>query len=66
MGDHIKTNQPGGDAAVGVGGRAAVDALVTGADLANEQRHGAARRVERDGVLGTVRHVVRVCRQQNH
>ena len=59
-------SKPGGDAAVGVGGGAAVDALVAGADLADEQRHGAARWVERDGVLGTVRHVVRVCRQQNH
>ena len=51
---------PRGDSAVGVGGRAAVDALVAGADLADEQRHLAARRVEGRRVLGAIRHVVRV------
>ena len=56
---------PRGDGAVGVGGRAAVDALVAGADLADEQRHLAARRVEGRSVLGAVRHVVRVWNGSN-
>ena len=55
---------PGGDAAVGVGGCAAVDALVAWPDLADEESHLAARRVERHRVLGAVRHVARVCKHR--